>query len=184
MSTESLLFQPAVSTPIMGQDSQNWYALHTRSRHERLVAQRLTEQGVEAFLPITTEEHRWSDRKKTVQLPLFSCYVFARFVAKSSDRLQVLRIGGVLGLVGSQGVGTPIPDEQVDAVRILVEGAAPWDPYPFLKIGQRVRIRGGALEGMEGILVSRNGNQTLVITVDAIQRALAVRVEGYQVEAV
>ncbi len=184
MSTESLIFQPAGSTPALGQDSQNWYALHTRSRHERLVAQRLTEQGVETFLPIETEEHRWSDRKKTVQLPLFSCYVFARFVAASSDRLQVLRIGGVLGLVGSQGVGTPIPDEEVDAVRTLVEGATPWSPYPFLKIGQRVRIRGGALEGMEGILVSRNGNQTLVISVDAIQRSLAVRVEGYQVEAI
>jgi transcription antitermination factor NusG len=135
-------------------------------------------------LPTVTEEHRWSDRKKSVQLPLFSCYVFAKFVPKSPDRLQVLRVGGVLGLVGSQGEGTPIPDEQVDAVRTLVEGKMPWSPYPFLKIGQRVRIRGGALEGMEGILVSCNGNHNLVISVDAIQRSLAVRVEGYQVEAV
>jgi len=65
----------------------------------------------------------------------------------------------------------------------LVAGDVPWSPYPFLKIGQRVRIRGGALEGLEGILVSRNGNHTLVISVDALQRSLAVRVEGYEVEA-
>ena len=86
-------------------------------------------------------------------------------------------------LVGSGGEGTPIPDGQIDAVRTLMDGGIPWSSYPFLKIGQRVRIRGGALEGLEGILVARNGNQTLVISIDAIQRSLAVRVEGYQVEA-
>ena len=90
----------------------------------------------------------------------------------------------MLGLVGSSGEGSPIPDQQIDAVRSLVDGSIPWSPFPFLKIGQRVRIRGGALEGLEGILVARNGNQTLVISIDAIQRSLAVRVEGYQVEAV
>jgi transcription antitermination factor NusG len=184
LASDSVLRQPIDSTSTVGPESQNWYALHTRSRHERLVAQRLAERGVETFLPIVTEEHRWSDRKKSVQLPLFSCYVFAKFVPKRLDRLQVLRVGGVLGLVGSQGEGTPIPDEQVDTVRTLIDGATPWSPYPFLKIGQRVRIRGGALEGVEGILMSRNGTHTLVISVDAIQRSLAVRVEGYQVEAI
>jgi len=93
-------------------------------------------------------------------------------------------VGGVLGLVGSQGEGTPIPDEQVEAVQTLVQGGLPWSTYPFLKIGQRVRIRGGALDGLEGILVSRSGSDTLVISVDAIQRSLAVRVEGYRVEPV
>ena len=87
-------------------------------------------------------------------------------------------------MVGSGGEGTPIPDGQLDAVRTLMDGPIPWSSYPFLKIGQRVRIRGGALEGLEGVLVARSGNQTLVISIDAIQRSLAVRVEGYQVEAV
>jgi transcription antitermination factor NusG len=133
-------------------------------------------------LPIVTEVHRWADRKKAVQLPLFSCYVFAKFIPNRSERLRVLRVGGVLGLVGSHGEGAPIPNEQLDAVRQVVEGTMQWESYPFLKIGQRVRIRSGALNGMEGILVSRNGNNTLVISVDAIQRSLAVRVEGYEVE--
>jgi len=178
----SQLWQSLDAAPVGALDSQ-WYALHTRARHEKLVVQRLAERGVETFLPIVTEVHRWSDRKKSVQLPLFGCYVFAKFIDNRSERLRVLRVGGVLGLIGSQGEGTPIPDEQIDAVRSLVEGNVAWSPHPFLKIGQRVRIRSGALDGVEGILVSRNGDDTLVISVDAIQRSLAVRVEGYEVEA-
>jgi transcription antitermination factor NusG len=164
--------------------AENWYGLQTRPRHEKIVAQRLAERGVATFLPLVTEVHRWSDRKKSVQVPLFGCYVFARFVPNRSERLRVLRVDGVFGLVGMRGEGTPIPDEQIDAVRSLVAGELPWSSHPFLKIGQRVRIRSGALDGVEGILVSRNGDRTLVISVDAIQRSLAVRVEGYEVEPV
>jgi len=159
-----------------------WYGLHTRPRHEKIVARRLEERGVTAFLPMITEVHKWSDRKKKVELPLFSCYVFARFTPNRAERLRVLRVDGVFGLVGSRGEGTPIPDAQIDAVRSLVETELPLSSHPFLKIGQRVRIRSGALDGMEGILVSRNGDQTLVISIEAIQRSLAVRVEGYEVE--
>ena len=183
MATNSIFWKSPDPTPTVLTESENWYALHTRPRHEKLVVLRLTQRGVETFLPIVTEVHRWSDRKKSVQLPLFGGYVFAKFAANRSERLSVLRVGGVLGLVGSGGEGTPIPDEQVDAVRAVVEKALPWSSYPFLKIGQRVRIRSGALDGLEGILVSRNGDHTLVISVDAIQRSLAVRVEGYQIEA-
>jgi len=181
MASSSILSQPIGPVPLINEE--NWYALHCRPRHEKIVTQSLIERGVETFLPTVTEIHRWSDRKKSVQLPLFSCYVFAKFAPNRTDRLRVLRVGGVLALVGNHGEGAPIPDEQIDAVRALVEGDVPWSPYPFLKIGQRVRIRGGALEGLEGILVSRNGNHTLVISVDAIQRSLAVRVEGYEIEA-
>jgi len=177
------VWQSPESAPVAAFDSQ-WYALHTRPRHEKLIVQRLAERGVETFLPIVTEVHRWSDRKKTVQLPLFGCYVFAQFTPIRTERLRVLRVDGVLGLVGSHGEGTPIPAEQIDSVRTLIDGNIPWAAHPFLKIGQRVRIRSGALDGLEGILTSRNGDETLVISVDAIQRSLAVRVKGYQVEAV
>jgi transcription antitermination factor NusG len=103
-------------------------------------------------------------------------------VPNRSERLRVLRVEGVFGLVGGRGEGIAIPDEQINAVQGLVEAQLPWSSHPFLKIGQRVRIRSGALDGLEGILVSRNGDRTLVISVDAIQRSLAVRVEGYEVE--
>jgi transcription antitermination factor NusG len=173
----------SIPTSATAVEAESWYALHTRPRHEKLVVQRLTERGVQTFLPLVKETHRWSDRKKVVELPLFGCYVFAKFVPNRVERLNVLRVGGVLSLVGSHCEGTPIPDTQILAVRALLEGSISWSPYPFLKIGQRVRVRGGVLEGMEGILLSRNGNQTVVISVDAIQRSLAVRVEGYQIEA-
>jgi len=173
-----------LSQPVAQVDTENWYGLQTRPRHEKIVAQRLEERGVTSFLPLVNEVHRWSDRKKTVQTPLFSCYVFAKFAPSRVDRLRILRVDGVFGLVGSQGEGTPIPEEQIQAVRSLVETELPWSSHPFLKIGQRVRIRSGVLDGLEGILVSRNGDRSLVISIDAIQRSLAVRVEGYEVEAV
>jgi transcription antitermination factor NusG len=189
MAVSGLSWQLPQAAPLIGAEAEkteveNWYGLHTQSRHEKIVVQRLEERGVTTFLPLVTEVHRWSDRKKSVQMPLFSCYVFAKFAAGRAERLKVLRVDGVYGLVGSRGEGVPIPEEQIDAVRSLVEGDLPWSAHPFLKIGQRVRIRSGALDGVEGVLVSRNGDRTLVISVDAIQRSLAVRVEGYEVEPV
>jgi transcription antitermination factor NusG len=163
---------------------ENWYALHTRPRHEKTVTQRLAERGVETFLPLITEVRRWSDRKKSIELPLFGCYVFARFAAQRAERLQVLRVDGVLGLIGARGEGAPIPEAEIGAVRALLGGSLSWSAHPFLEIGQRVRIRSGALDGLEGILVGRNGDRSLVISVNAIQRSLAVRLEGYEVEPV
>ncbi len=183
MAASSTLAENSDSIRMISTPADNWYAVHTHARHERVVVHKLKERGVETFLPTVTEVHRWSDRKKSVEMPLFSSYVFARFKDDRTERLNVLRVGGVLGLVGSRGEGTPIPDTQIDAIRILVERELPLSPCPFLKIGQRVRIRGGALEGLEGIFVARNGSHTLVISIDAIERSLAVRLEGYQVEA-
>ncbi len=184
MAVSALSWELAQPVPPVEAGTETWYGLHTQSRHEKIVAQRLQERGVTTFLPLVTEVRRWSDRKKSVELPLFSCYVFAKFVPNRSERLRVLRVDGVFGLVGARGEGVPIPDEQIDAVRSLIDGQLPWSSHPFLKIGQRVRIRSGALNGVEGVLVQRNGDRTLVISVDAIQRSLAVRVEGYEVEAV
>jgi transcription antitermination factor NusG len=182
MAVSSLSLALPNPAPSVETETENWYGLQTRSRHEKIVAQRLDERGVKTFLPLVTEVHRWSDRKKSVQTPLFHCYVFAKFAPSRADRLRVLRVDGVFGLVGARGEGTPIPDGEIDAVRGLIDGPLPWSSHPYLKIGQRVRIRSGALDGMEGILVSRNGDRTLVISVDAIQRSLSVRVEGYEVE--
>ena len=161
----------------------NWYAVQTKARHEKIVEYRLKERGLPTFLPLMTESHRWSDRKKVVEAPLFGCYVFAKILPTNAYRLRVLRADGVFRLVGNTSEGTPIPDEQIESLRSLVDSKTPWSHHDFLKVGQRVRVRSGALDGMEGILVSRNGDRTLVISVDAIQRSLAVRVEGYEVEA-
>jgi len=165
-------------------DIENWYAVQTRARHEKAVASRLCQKGVTVFFPTVTEVHRWSDRKKNVELPLFSCYLFAKLVAGNEDRQKVLRIDSVLGFAGDPGYGTPIPDEQIEAVRTLVDERLPYTCHPFLKAGQRVRIRSGALDGLEGVLVSRRGDRKLIISVDAMQRSLAIQIDGYHVEPI
>jgi len=175
------IYQPVpLTTPV----AESWYALHTRSRHEKIVAERLEEQRITTYLPLMTETRQWSDRKKQVQLPLFSSYVFARLAPNRADRLRVLQVNGVVRLIGGRGEGAAIPDAQIEAVQSLLSHSLPWTNHPFLEIGQRVRIRSGALNGVEGILTARNGDRTLVISVDAIQRSLAVSVQGYEVEAV
>ncbi len=183
MATSMQSWESREQLPISGMETEKWYAVQTRARHEKVVTQHLQERGVTAFLPLVSAVHHWSDRKKVVQLPLFSCYVFAKIIPTNVNRLRILGVNGVLRLVGAHGQGTPIPDDQIESVRILLEERSSWSPHPFLAVGQRVRIRSGALNGMEGILLSRNGDRTLVISVDAIQRSLAVRVEGYEVEA-
>jgi transcription antitermination factor NusG len=110
--------------------------------------------------------------------------VFAKLCPTNEGRLKALRIDGVYSLVGTRGEGTAIPEEQMDAIRRIAEERVVWQAHPFLKIGQRVRIRSGALDGLEGILVSRSGESALVVSVDAIQRSLSVRVDGYAVEPV
>ncbi|MBV9180060.1 MAG: UpxY family transcription antiterminator [Acidobacteria bacterium] len=160
-----------------------WYAVQTRSRHEKLVAHQLETRGLSHFLPIVVESHRWSDRRKRVEVPLFPGYVFVRAVESNEGRVEVLRTHGVVRFVGSSPTGTAIPDTEIESVRTLVSGDVPWNSYPFLKTGQRVRIRGGAIDGLEGILLRRDGEDRLVVSIDAIQRSLSISIKGYDLEA-
>lgn len=180
--SESLQLPQTVPWPTTEQN-EHWYALQTRVHRERVVEQRLQERGVVTFLPTVTEIRRWSDRKKKVEFPLFANYLFIRLSPRKIDHLRVLCVEGVFQFVGTRGQPTPIPQEQIEAVRALINGEVKWSAHPFLKIGQRVRVRTGALTGVEGVLVSRAGESTLVISVDAIQRSMAVRIDGYDVEA-
>lgn len=161
----------------------NWYAVQTRSRHEKFVSYQLKSRAIAHYLPIVTEVHRWSDRRKKVEVPLFSGYVFVNVPPTNEERVRVLRTDGVVRFVGHSPQGTPIPDAEIHAVKTLIEQNVSWLAYPFLKIGQRVRIRGGALDGVEGILQSQNGEGMLVVSVNAIQRSLSVTIQGYKVEA-
>lgn len=161
-----------------------WYAIHTRSQHEKSVSAQLQDQGITTFLPLVTEVHRWSDRRKLVRLPLFSCYTFLHMPFVPEIWAKVLRVGGVLSFVGVRGQGVPIPEKQIESIRTLLGINAPYTLCPFLKVGQHVRVRGGVLDGIEGILVSRNGDRTLVISVEPIQRSLAVQIGDYQVEPI
>jgi transcription antitermination factor NusG len=169
---------------LVSQDVLRWYALHTRARHEKAIERRLRDQGMETFVPTTIQVHRWSDRKKEVEVPLFSCYVFIRSSLSAEDRNRVYRVESVHGFVGTRGSSLPIPDDQIESIQKVLTQAAPWRSYPFLKVGQRVRVRGGAMDGVEGVFLSENGDNSLIISIDAIQRSMAVRIDGYDVEPV
>ena len=181
MST--LGYQITDAVPCLPLAEAGWYAAQTRSRHERLVAHHLGMRGIVQYVPTITETHTWSDRRKQVEIPLFPGYVFVQIIASNERRVQVLRIPGVVRLVGSEPGGTQIPNDQIESVRTLVDRKLPWVSHPFLKTGQRVRVHGGALDGLEGIFVKRGGLDTLVISVNAIQRSLALSVRGYRLEA-
>ena len=167
-----------------GLTTPRWYAIRTRSRHEKKIALELREKGISHFLPLQTQVHRWSDRNKQVEVPLFPGYVFVRTVPVAEARVSVLHTHGVVGFVGEQGKGTPIPDKEIEDIQTILEQKVPFTMHPFLNLNQRVRIRGGCLDGVEGMLVGMNPDLSLVVSVELIKRSMAIRVAGYDVTPV
>ena len=172
----------AVSAPIQA-NSASWFAVRTRSRHEKKAAFEIGVKGFTSFLPLVARKQRWSDRIKEVELPLFPGYVFVQTDGTAENQVSVLRSTGVVGFVGSNGRGTPIPAEQIDSIRNIVEQEVPFTLYPYLHVNQRVRIKGGSLDGVEGTLLAKNSDQSLIVSIDLIQRSVAIRVSGYELEA-
>lgn len=158
---------------------REWYAIQTRYRFERKVTTSLQRRGIETFIPLLEEIHRWSDREKAIQSPLFSGYTFARLELSSKMRRTVLQTAGVIGFVGSGGEVIPVPSRQLEDLRKLLVQKVPCALSAFLAVGQRVRIRGGCLDGLEGIL-EQNDARRLVISVESIRRAVAIQIDGYE----
>jgi transcription antitermination factor NusG len=170
------------SAPATQIDACSWYAVHTRSRHEKKVAAELLQKGITTFLPLLTQMRKWSDRRMKVDVPLFSCYVFVNIPTSPETRIAVLRTLGVLAFVGGNNLASPIPPKEIEQIQTILDRKVPFAAHPFLEIGQRVRIRGGALDGIEGVLTRFGGSDRLVISVQTIQRSLCVTLEGYDVE--
>jgi transcription antitermination factor NusG len=152
-----------------------WFAVYTRPRHEKKVAQQLSNKGIQVFLPLRTVISNWKDRRKEVQFPLFTGYVFVHIVLE--DRLSVLRIPGVVQFVASEGKPVAIPDTQIDAVRQLVSSGLKYDPYPYVKEGMRVTIRTGPLKGVEGLVIAKRKKHLLVLSVDLIQQSASLEID-------
>jgi transcription termination/antitermination protein NusG len=162
----------------------SWYAIQTRPRHEKKVDADLRALGFCTFLPMTEQIHRWSDRRQKVQVPLFPRYLFLRSVYEPNVHHTVISFPGVDGFVGVRGRALSIPDCEIANVQLVLTQKIPFEPYPFLKLGQRVRCRGGALEGLEGILVAKSKDYSVVVSIELLQRSLAVRIDGYNFEPV
>jgi len=160
----------------------SWFALYTRHHHERNVALALAGKGVEAFLPLYTAVHRWKDRDKKLQMPLFPCYVFLR---NPTGRWQpILATPGVHSVVGFAGRPAEIPVSEIDAVRRIVGSPFHVEPHPFLRCGDRVRVTAGPLEGLEGRLLRKKSLCKLLVSVEMLQRSVTVEIDAAIVERV
>ena len=158
----------------------SWFAVYTRYRHEKAVAQVITGKGVEVFLPLYKAVHRWKDRMKDLSLPLFPNYVFV--LASLDRRVAILSTPGVYDFVRLGGVPAPIPAAEIDAVRCAVERGLNVEPHPLLKSGDQVRVKSGPLEGLEGILVRKKSFYRLVLSVELLMKSISVEVEACDVE--
>jgi len=160
-----------------------WFAVETWPRYERKIADSLTAKGVDVFFPFQRQIRQWSDRRRAAELPLFPNYVFVHVSGEAESRLPVLRTTGVRKFVGSGSSGTPIPEAEVESIRLLMREGMFVQPHSYLSVGQRIRVRGGSLDGMEGILAADNDGVDFVVSIELIQRSIAVKLRGYQLEA-
>jgi transcription antitermination factor NusG len=165
--------------PDLAMVQPHWYALYTYANHEKQVAAELDARTVEHFLPLYSSMRRWKDRRVTLDLPLFPGYVFVRLVLR--DRLRVVQIPSVARLVGFGGLPVALPDTEMAILRSGFSERFRAEPHAFLAVGRRVRITGGPFAGLEGVLVRRKNNLRVVISLDLIQKSVAVDVDAADV---
>lgn len=183
-AVEKVLIKQKAPVPLSIQskaaDTQHWYAIHTRAKHEKRIAAELHERGIETFVPVSREVHRWSDRVKVLEVPLFPCYAFVSAAVLADVQSTVLQHPSVLRWVGFQGRPSPIPTEEIVSLQTVMHAGVPIGQHTFVNVGERVRIRGGSLDGVEGILLE-NENQ-LVVSVDLVGQSVAISLHNYEME--
>src|ERR1700722_7433435 len=161
-----------------------WFAVWTRSRHEKAVAAMLANAGVQHFLPLKSEVRRWSDREQAVSIPLFGGYLFVRMNPDRDSLLQVIKAPGIAGVVGNSTGPLPIPNQQIEAIRTILTRRVECTAHPLLEEGDRVRVVRGPLVGVEGKLARGNSTSRLLISIEMIFKTLAVSVSRDDVELV
>ena len=159
-----------------------WYALRTKSRHEKLVRDQLGRQGIEPLLPTVKRLSQWKDRKKEIEVPLFTGYCFVRFAPE--QKLPIQKVTGVVDIVGNGSRPEPIPDEEIDALKTLMSSVLPYDSHPYLHEGMAVEVVRGPLQGVHGILLRKEKRHRLLIGVKLIQQAAAVEIDVADVVAI
>jgi transcription antitermination factor NusG len=166
----------STQTILSTQRGPEWYAVRVRSNFERNVSAVLNYKGVEQFLPTYRSRRVWTDRVKNLDLPLFPGYVFCRISLE--ERNRVVTTEGVVGFIGAGRQPIPVSSTEIDAIRTLVQSELPAQPWPFLQIGQTVRIDRGSLSGVEGILVRVKNSYRLVVSVALLERSVAVEIDA------
>lgn len=173
----------AITNPELQFEAQlgHWIAAYTRSRHEAVVASQFQQKGLDALLPTYRRLSRWSDRIRRTNAPLFPGYVFVRVTEGQHHR--VLQTGGVVSIVCRSGKPVPLSDGDVEKLRVCTENPAFVEPHPFLRVGQRVRVKHGPFRGWEGVLVEKKNSTRLVLTVDQIMKSVSIDISGADIEA-
>lgn len=156
-------------------NADRWYALQLRSRWESSTAALLSCKGYQTFLPTYKNSKRGSSRSKEVQSPLFPGYLFCRF--NVCDRLPVLITPGVISVVGTARVPTPVEESEIEAIQRMVSTGMRVEPCPYLEVGQVVRIEDGALTGIEGVLTSFKGMRRIVVSISLLRRSVALEID-------
>ena len=159
----------------------HWYAVHTRSRHEKRVAEQLQLMSIECFLPLYNTWNRWKDRNALVQLPLFPSYIFVRIAPE--DRLRVLQPPGVVRLLGNESRPEPLPEAEVVALQTALSQDLPIEPHPYLKVGELVLITRGPFEGLEGLLLRKN-RLRVVLSLSQIYSSFVLDVDATTVRPI
>jgi transcription termination/antitermination protein NusG len=166
-------------------NKQCWYALQVKSRHEFKVFERLMGAGVNVFLPSIERISKWKDRNKLIRFPLFPSYLFVNIDNTHAVRTLILKTNGVVKFLGViPGDPEPVPEDQILALKKVLETKETLDLYPYLHEGQRVRIMRGPLAGVEGILAEKSGRHMLVLSVDIIRQSTSVAIQASDVERI
>jgi len=162
-------------------DKPHWYVAYTLPRHEKSVADHLMYRDVETYLPLYASVRKWNRRYAEVELPLFPGYVFVKMVI--TDRVRVLTHPGVIRLIGFNGTSVAIPDGEIERLKSLL---AIWkaEPYPYLSIGKRVRIKSGPFANLEGLVIRRKGKMRLVVSLESIQRSILLEMDAAEAQLV
>lgn len=154
---------------------RNWFAAYTQPRHEKAVAQQLEMKGIEVFCPTFRVESRWKDRRVHLQAPLFPGYVFTKIC--QPQRSLVLSAPGVIRILSANGRPVPIPEAEIEAVRLCTAGVTQLERHPIVEGGMRVRVRSGPFFGLEGMVLRHNKTCKVLVSIAAIQQGVAVELD-------
>ena len=160
---------------------ERWYAVHTHSNCEKRVVTELSQRGMESYLPVFREVHRWKDRKKVVESPLFPGYVFVRLIDSSPSRLAVLKIEGAVRILGQGDRIEPVADDEIEGLKLLTANAC-CHAHPLLREGAWVRVKRGALKNLEGLLVRVKNQTRLVLSITLLSQSVSTEIDASDVE--
>lgn len=162
----------------------NWYALYVKSRHEYITQAELIQKNINNFLPSVNRMQQWKDRKKLVTFPLFPGYLFVFVKPYAEEYLRVLKTRGAVNLLSLEpGRPTPVPEDEINSLRIMVESGEELDIFPHLKEGSRVRVKKGPLTGAVGTLKARDNQHIFVVNIDILGRGVGVKIYADDIEA-